>query len=438
MKTRIPISTKLEYIRLMEEDGVTAYRAFQKLKEEYPLVKDASQVLRWYKNRESLRKTSLLKCRAAGGGRKALLGVLEELLFEDIMHLRMNNVQVKRSWIRSRATEMARSNNLINFKGSSGWLNNFMKRKKLSLRRVTNLTRLSDAEVAERAAKYFVFLHSTIDSKQVLPQDVVLMDETAVYFETAHRSTVSLSGARHVMMKTTGFASMRVTAVMAVRADGSKLRPLIIFKGAPSRSSTFDSKTGCWITKQSRGWVDTELLKTWLHYVFPPFSSSTRARIIVWDSCRAHISKEIKAYCSVRNIKMAVIPGGMTAYLQCGDIAYFKPFKDSLSNLIESWKHSTDVMYTPAGNPRPPSKEAVAKWVKEAWKSVSDDMVKIGLLRDIDQWFIARHDKYGRTFRNKYNELIGSIATSSSVQDENPSDEPFDDPMDIIDDEESA
>ena len=85
------------------------------------------------------------------------------------------------------------------------------------------------------------------------------MDETAVYFETAHRSTVSPSGAKHVMMKTTGFASMRVTAVMAVRADRSKVRPLIIFKGAPSRSSTFDSKNGCWVAKQSRGRVDTDL-----------------------------------------------------------------------------------------------------------------------------------------------------------------------------------
>ena len=140
---------------------------------------------------------------------------------------------------------------------------------------------------------------------------------------------------------------------------------------------------------------------------------------------------------------MVVIPGGMTAYLQGWDIAYLKPFKDSLSNLIESWKHSTDVLYTAAGNPRPPSQEAVAKWVKEAWKSVSEDIMKTGLprggfTRDLEKWFIASHDKYGQIFRNKYAQLIRSSATSGSVQDKNPSDEPFEDAMDIIDDKESA
>ena len=162
-------------------------------------------------------------------------------------------------------------------------------------------------------------------------------------------------------MKTTGFASMRLTALMVVRADRSTVRPLITFKGAPSRSPTFDSKNECWLTKQSFAWVDTDLLKRWLHFVFPPFSSSTKSRIIVWDSCHAHISREVKAYCRGRNIRMVVVPGNMTAYLQQENIAYFKPFKDSLSNLTESWKHNTDVMYRVAGNPPPPSQEAMAK-----------------------------------------------------------------------------
>ena len=181
-------------------------------------------------NQERIRKTGLMKCRAAGARRRALLGVLEELVLENLTHLKLNNIQVKRSWIRSHAVEMAKNNNLINFKGSSGWLDSFMKRKQLSLRRVTNLSRLSEEEDAERAAQYFLFLHIILESQQVPPEDVVIMDETAVYFENAHRSTVNPGGARHVMMKTTGFSSMRVTAAMAVRADGSKVKPLIIFK----------------------------------------------------------------------------------------------------------------------------------------------------------------------------------------------------------------
>jgi len=48
------------------------------------------------------------------------------------------------------------------------------------------------------------------------------MVETAVYFEDLKDSTVDVTGSRHVVIRSTGFASMRVTAVLAVTATGRK------------------------------------------------------------------------------------------------------------------------------------------------------------------------------------------------------------------------
>ncbi|KAG6948835.1 hypothetical protein JG687_00015238 [Phytophthora cactorum] len=48
----------------------------------------------------------------------------------------------------------------------------------------------------------------------------------------------------------------------------------------------------------------------------------------MWDSMREHISKAVKAKCSARNIAMCVVPGGLTSYLQAGDIGIYKSFKD--------------------------------------------------------------------------------------------------------------
>ena len=84
-------------------------------------------------------------------------------------------------------------------------------------------------------------------------------------------------------------------------------------------------------------------------------------KVIVWDACRAHISMQLKEHCARRNITQVVIPGGMTPYLQCGDIALYKGFKDKLSDAIEAWKHSKEVSYTKSGNPRQPSDDTVAK-----------------------------------------------------------------------------
>jgi hypothetical protein len=41
-----------------------------------------------------------------------------------------------------------------------------------------------------------------------------------------------------------------------------------------------------------------------------------------------------------------VIPGGLTPYLQAGDIGIYREFKDKLSNLIDRWKKSDGVQYT--------------------------------------------------------------------------------------------
>ena len=63
-----------------------------------------------------------------------------------------------------------------------------MARKNPSFRHVTNLTRLSDESAISESVisleiEYFFFLHGVLDTPDLRRQDVVLMDETAVYFE---------------------------------------------------------------------------------------------------------------------------------------------------------------------------------------------------------------------------------------------------------------
>ncbi|KAG4030847.1 hypothetical protein PC123_g28984 [Phytophthora cactorum] len=69
---------------------------------------------------------------------------------------------------------------------------------------------------------------------------------------------------------------------------------------------------------------------------------------------RAHISNEVKAKCAARNVSMCVIPGGLTPYLQAGDIGIYKTFKDLLSMEINAWKENDKVEYTRFSNPRMP------------------------------------------------------------------------------------
>ena len=138
-----------------------------------------------------------------------------------------------------------------------------------------------------------------------------------------------------------------------------------------------------------------------------PAIDTTPGKCIVWDSCRAHISKKVKEHCRVRCIELIVIPGGLTPYLQAGDIGIYKEFKEKLGNIINEWKNSDMVEYTRGGNPRPPATETVNRWVCDAWMALNATNIKnsigsAGFHEDYNSWHIAKHDVYGQQFKQRW------------------------------------
>ena len=84
------------------------------------------------------------------------------------------------------------------------------------------------------------------------------MDETAVYFEDCRTQTIDFEGRRHVIMKSAGFSSMRITAYVGVWATGERAAPLLIHKGKDS-GYAICCKTGPVLTTtQSKGTLPHE------------------------------------------------------------------------------------------------------------------------------------------------------------------------------------
>ena len=189
------------------------------------------------------------------------------------------------------------------------------------------------------------FLQNTLPTIDL--SKTLMMDETAVYFEDNKTQTVDIIGRRHVVMKSTGFASMRITAVLAVWASGNKARPMVIDKGANTQSTKREGNVLS--VTQSKAWVTQELMIASIDLMFPLFDVSP-GKCIIWDSCRAHIAERVKDHCRRRGILQVVIPGGLTPYLQASDIGIYREFKDRVSSLINVWKHSDSLEYTRGGN----------------------------------------------------------------------------------------
>lgn len=140
---------------------------------------------------------------------------------------------------------------------------------------------------------------------------------------------------------------------------------MVIHKVTTSRPIT-RSKEPIFAAFQKKAWVDSDLLIKWNDLMCPPVDTSN-GKFIVWESCRAKISKKMKEYCQVRCIELIVIPGGSTPYLNAGDIGMYKESKDKLGKIIiKQWKSLHMVKYTIGKYPKLQQQETVNRWVCDA------------------------------------------------------------------------
>ncbi|GMF56797.1 unnamed protein product [Phytophthora fragariaefolia] len=183
-----------------------------------------------WKQRTAIKAAPALRSRLSGAGAKPRLSeIVDILLFDQVLFRRSAKKKVSRDWIRDAGQRLAASElGDADFVASDRWVIGFMRRYGLSLRRTTNLKVLTDDVLTDRAVGFLSYLTSRIDGFS--DDQTILMDETADYFEDPRRQTVDQVGACHIVLKSTGFASMRVTAVLAVTAAGRKLPPLVVWK----------------------------------------------------------------------------------------------------------------------------------------------------------------------------------------------------------------
>ncbi|KAE8894944.1 hypothetical protein PF005_g16747 [Phytophthora fragariae] len=170
-----PMAEKNEFIEWIERINVPPSYTVTHVQNERDWKVSSAQVCYWWKQAPALRS------RLSGAGAKPRLADGEDILFDQILFRRSCKEKVNRDWIRDVGQRLAASE-LVNadFVASDRWINGFMRRFGLSLRRTTNLTVLSDGVLTERAVSYLSYLTSRVDS--LSEEHTVFMDETAAYF----------------------------------------------------------------------------------------------------------------------------------------------------------------------------------------------------------------------------------------------------------------
>jgi hypothetical protein len=109
-------------------------------------------------------------------------------------------------------------------------------------------------------------------------------------------------------------------------------------------------------------------------------------------------------------------------------LSMYKSFKDKINLIIAAWKNSDQMKKMLSGNPKPPEKEVVCRWVGQAWRQlepvVIENSVRATGFGDCHEWMIWKHDVYGN-FQQLWSnhEITETNETELSQQHEEDLDE---------------
>ncbi|CAI7883600.1 unnamed protein product [Closterium sp. NIES-54] len=296
----------------------------------------------WKSQAEELKASHAARCRLHGRGRSSWYRPMELKVYAQLLDWRRRGVAVSvgrlQEWSREVMKVLFPE---VKWKGSQRWSERFRKQWNLSCKEFWQFVRDARNEYA-------------IDNRYIINAD-----QTPLWLEMPATTTVEQTGVKSVPIRSAGYQKERVTVMLACTATGEKLKPWVFFKRKTLPKGDFPNNVvvGC----QANGWMEATGVIQWLDegvvpFLKPKFGVQSRSAMLVLDSYRGHLTKEVKARFAVLNIVPAVIPAGCTADVQPLDVSMNKSFK--------------------ARNIKKPPPEVVLKWISRAWKAVPGDLIK--------------------------------------------------------------
>ena len=194
---------------------------------------DRKRIREWRQNEKSLRAHDQRSKRKNlnGQGRAIEFPDIDDQVHSWVTERREAGCRVTGGAIRKEALRLHRLKGSQSFKASDGWYDKFMKRYNLAQRRQTHMSQKKEEELSEKMSNFLRFVIKLRKSKGYELSEIGNMDETPIWMDMPGNYTIEPRGTKTVSLVTTGHEKTRFTVKLAAMADGTKLKPLVLFKG---------------------------------------------------------------------------------------------------------------------------------------------------------------------------------------------------------------
>ncbi|KAI2633959.1 DDE superfamily endonuclease-domain-containing protein [Xylaria nigripes] len=291
---------------------------------------------------------------------------LEARLYEEFCGARKARRLIQRTWFRRKARAIFQElypENPRAFLVSNGWFAAFLRRHRISRRRVTHAATRVPEEILKYTNAFLQFIRrnsqnvtatKSIESGSDPGQEssppryprhlIVNLDETPLPFEFVTGYTYEHKGSRSVQGKSerSGWGARQATLILSILADGSyveELRPIIVFHGS---NKIFEKESshyhpGVTVKFNENAYNNEDLFTEWIQNNLAAYTKKEEC-LLVMDVANFHKTDRIKTVLKENNILTALIPPGLTSYLQPLDVGF--------NGLFKSWLREEFDLYT--------------------------------------------------------------------------------------------
>lgn len=149
-------------------------------------------------------------------------------------------------------------------------------------------------------------------------------------------STFAPTGAHSVPLKTTGHKKDHFTVVLTAKADGTKMKLFVIFKGKGTYLfRALQHIQGLVTHFRANVWTNDSLTIDCLSTIIGALYFSKC--LMVWDVYRCHTSEAVRAETTRLQLHTTVVPGGCTKFIQAADVILNCCIKGHLRRHYDAW-----------------------------------------------------------------------------------------------------